>query len=59
MDYLTVDEVREYLRLSKSTAYLLVAQKDFPKIKIGRSIRVPKEQFEKYMKSHIYKEIEL
>jgi excisionase family DNA binding protein len=46
---LTVEQVRAVLRISRGTAYELVHSRGFPNIQIGRSIRVPKAAFIKWM----------
>lgn len=56
-EYLTVKDVQNILGLGKSSAYKLIEQKDFPKVKIGGSYRIPLEEFNVYMKRHLYKEI--
>jgi len=42
-DLLTVKEVQDALRLSRARAYELVSTEDFPVMKIGRSLRIPKD----------------
>ncbi|WP_413357335.1 helix-turn-helix domain-containing protein [Robertmurraya sp. 2P01SA] len=42
---LTAKDVSEILKISKPTAYELMAQNDFPLIKIGRCKRVLKDDF--------------
>lgn len=37
---LTIPQVAEYLKLSKSKAYYLVKRNDLPHIRIGRNVRV-------------------
>lgn len=44
-EYLTVAEVKDYLKISQSAAYGLAHSKDFPCCRIGASIRIPKEAF--------------
>lgn len=39
---LTVDEMAELLRIGRSSAYELCRQKEFPVVRIGRNIRIPK-----------------
>jgi excisionase family DNA binding protein len=46
---LTVEQVRAVLRIARGTAYELVHSRGFPKIRIGRSIRVPKAAFIKWI----------
>ena len=42
---LTVEEMAEILRIGRSSAYELCRQNEFPVIRIGRSIRIPKKHF--------------
>lgn len=44
-EYLTVSDVRHYLKISLSTAYQLVHDKDFPVCRIGSSFRIPRNAF--------------
>lgn len=39
---LTVDEMAQILRIGRSSAYELCRQKEFPIVRIGRSIRIPR-----------------
>ena len=39
------DDVAEVLGISKSSAYVLVKEKGFPKLKIGARVVVPREKF--------------
>lgn len=48
--YYKVETIMEKFDLSKNTVYGLVNSPDFPVIRIGRSIRIPKSQLEKYIK---------
>lgn len=56
-DYITVKELQAYLRIGRNKAYDLVNQNDFPKIKIGRNIIIPKEDLKKYLQRSVYKTI--
>jgi len=46
---MTIDEVAEYLKLSKETLYKKVRKKEIPAIKIGRLWRFRKEVIEKWI----------
>lgn len=46
---LTVPEIAKLLKISRSKAYSLTQQKDFPLIKIGKCIRVKKEELLKWL----------
>jgi len=41
-ELLTIEEIGSLLKISRSKAYSLIKEKDFPIIKIGRCIRVEK-----------------
>ena len=58
-EYITPEQVGKILSLGRNTTYKLIDRPDFPKIKLGRSIRIPKEDFEKFMEHYLYKEVEL
>lgn len=45
----TVPEIAAMLRINVTRAYELTKQKDFPAIKIGRRIVVPKVAFERWL----------
>ena len=42
---LSVHDVAEVLENSKSSAYVVVKEKGFPKLKIGARVVVPREKF--------------
>jgi excisionase family DNA binding protein len=48
-EILTVEEIGEYLRIGRSSAYNLVNQPDFPAIRIGKQIRVEREALFQWM----------
>jgi len=45
----TVDDVRKILKISRTAAYELVNGNHFPVKHIGRSIRISKAAFEKWL----------
>ncbi len=47
--FLTVEEMANLLRISRSKAYELVKEKNFPIIKIGKCIRINKEELLKWL----------
>lgn len=49
MEFLTIEEVQQILRIGKNSAYDLCKREDFPCVKIGRSYRVPKKEFEEWL----------
>jgi len=42
---LRVIDIADILGISKSSAYQLVRQKDFPKVRIGKRIIIPRDNF--------------
>ena len=41
-EFLTVEELREYLRIGRSTAYELVKSGDIKSIRLGRRVLIPR-----------------
>ena len=52
--YLTITEVMQYLKISRSGAYALARRKDFPVCLIGGSIRVPESLFLVWVRKQTY-----
>lgn len=48
-DLLTVLDMAKLLKISRSKAYALTKQKDFPSVKIGKSIRIIKKELYKWL----------
>lgn len=48
---LTVDEVADFLQVSRATVYNLIKQKELPYIKIGRSTRFDLKSVSEWIKS--------
>ncbi|MCL6559630.1 MAG: helix-turn-helix domain-containing protein [Firmicutes bacterium] len=46
---LTVKELQAALGISRPTAYELINTKDFPAVRIGRAVRIPKAALEKWL----------
>jgi excisionase family DNA binding protein len=46
---LTAKEISKILKVSKATAYVLMDRKDFPLLRFGRSKRVLREEFFKWI----------
>ncbi len=46
---LTVPEIGAILRISRPMAYRVVNQPGFPKIYLGRSIRIPESAFQRWL----------
>jgi excisionase family DNA binding protein len=49
-EFLTAEEVAEYLRLPLSTVYKLVQDKRLPGFKVGKHWRFRKETFEEWIR---------
>ncbi len=52
-DIMTVQEVSKYLKIALKTAYTLVSQGDIPSFRIGKAVRVRREDLENYIRSNI------
>lgn len=50
IEYLTIEEVAETLRVSRMTVYRLIHAGTMPSIKVGGSFRIPRKAFEKYLR---------
>lgn len=50
---LKVKDIQEILGCGKNTAYKLVNQTGFPKMRIGKIIYVPEDEFEKWVHSYL------
>jgi len=50
-EFLTAEEVAEYLRLPLSTVYKLVQDKKLPGFKVGKHWRFRRETFEQWIKT--------
>ncbi len=48
-EYLTIKQVAERLNISVDTAYDYSHMKGFPSIKIGKLIRIPADELEKWL----------
>lgn len=48
-ELLTMNEVAKILKISRSKAYSLTQQNDFPMIKIGKCIRVKEKDLYKWL----------
>lgn len=46
---LTVSDLANQLKISRSKAYTLVNQKGFPVIKLGKCIRISQKQLKKWL----------
>jgi len=48
---LTVEEMRQFLRIGKGSAYSLVRSGRIRSIRIGRDIRIPREAIDEFLRS--------
>ena len=55
MEFMTIKEVQDTLKISRTTAYDLLHQKGFPSIKINNTYRVPKDSFVEWCKKNVNK----
>ena len=51
MTLYTVAEVQEMLKIGKSRAYQLVQSGEIPHVRIGKLLRVPADDLERYLES--------
>jgi excisionase family DNA binding protein len=56
-EYLKVPEVAEVLRIARSRAYELVAEGQIPAVKIGRSVRVPRNELDRWLADQRYLDV--
>ena len=56
-EYITVQYVCNHLKIKERTVYKICAISSFPAIKIGKTYRINKNQYEKWLKSNIGKTI--
>lgn len=52
MEYLTVKEIMELLKIGRGTAYKLVNEDGFPAYRIGGNIRVRKCDLDEWLSQH-------
>lgn len=52
MNYLTVREVSDQLRLSRMTVYRLMESGEMPSLRVGRNLRIPAEDLKEYISSN-------
>ena len=53
--YLNVTDLMKILGIGRNAAYQMVNQEDFPKIRIGRSIRISSEKLYEYLEAKCWK----
>lgn len=56
-ELLTVKELQDYLGVGRSKAYEIVNAPDFPVLRIGRNIRVPKDLLEEWIIENVKGEL--
>lgn len=56
---LTPMDIKEILGISRSNAYALCNSKDFPAIRIGKLIRISKEEFIEWVRKVKYVSLEV
>ena len=54
INYFTVKEVSNYLRVSTSKIYTLIHIYDLPHTRLGRYIRIPTADFNRWISDHTY-----
>ena len=57
MELYSAKDIQRILKLGRDKTYKLLNSKGFPSIKIGRDIRVPKDEFDKWIKRNTGKEV--
>ncbi len=50
---MTVKELQEYLKIGRSKAYELVNKPDFPALRIGSNIRIPRDLLEEWILENV------
>ena len=55
MEFMNVDELKDYLHIGINKAYELVNQDDFPKVKFGRTFLIPKAKVNEWVNRNMYK----
>ncbi len=53
--FLTVREFAEALRVSNMTVYRLVSAGELKAVKVGRSVRLPADEVDRYLHGHLIK----
>lgn len=52
-DMITIPELVKFLRISRAAGYELARSANFPAIRIGKSVRVPKKLFIEWLKNNL------
>ena len=53
MEYYTIDDVMNILGVGRNTAYKIARLEDVPTLRIGRTIRIEKEGFDKWRRDSV------
>ena len=53
IELLTIEEMGKLLKISRSKAYMLIKQKDFPLVRIGKCIRINKNELLNWLQNQI------
>ena len=56
-EFMKVQEVAEVLRIARSRAYELVAEGQIPAVRIGRSVRVPRDELDRWLADQRYLDV--
>lgn len=51
-EYLTVSDIQSWLGISQGAAYNLTHRKDFPVLRLGSAVRIPKIPFVAWLAAH-------
>ncbi len=54
MEFLTIKEVQNSLKIGRNGVYKLMQRKDFPCMKFGNTYRIPKTEFENWCVKQSY-----
>ena len=55
-EMLTVDDIKNHLKIGRDSAYELVKLSVFPSIKIGNQYRIPLSEYKKWLSKSVGKE---
>jgi len=56
-DVLTVDELMQLLKIGRNAAYELANRPDFPALRLGKKIRVPRAALERWLEEQTKKDV--
>jgi excisionase family DNA binding protein len=54
-EFMTLDELQSTLRIGRNKTRKLARSEGFPAIKIGTTVRIPKEEFKKWYRTLSYR----